>query len=120
MQALFLQPVALAKLAGFLREVFKHKEPRPKAMVVVGPQDPRHNCLVVATVDQPSSHELQVGGFWGFDSVSVESEVLSPDGHQSCLMALLLHGRVVKLVCMPDGCETAPSDVLSQPMSSSS
>lgn len=59
-QALLSQPLALAKLGGFLRDVFKQKDPRAKAMVVVGPQDARHNCLVVATVDQPSSRSLQV------------------------------------------------------------
>ena len=60
MQALLAQPLALTKLGAFLRDVFVQGRKKPKALILVGPQDAARVCLVVAVIDQPTIASVQV------------------------------------------------------------
>lgn len=59
-QAVLSHPLALVKLGMFLRDVASMRVTRKrKPIVLVGPADGRHQCLVVAVTCEPMSTEAQ-------------------------------------------------------------
>ncbi|EIE25746.1 CDC45-like protein [Coccomyxa subellipsoidea C-169] len=65
-KAILSHPLALVKLGMFLRDVASMRVTRKrKPIVLVGPADGRHQCLVVAVTCEPMSTEAQQGNPFG-------------------------------------------------------